>query len=299
MKRIYKLILILVLLIGFSVSATSVNAHLANQVPFFKINGIFTPLYPVSPDFNTNITLPQDIGSDNYLINQELNLELDQNNVPVAPGVWDVVTFKWDLGDGTKAEGLNVNHRYQKIGSYLIRINAVYADEEPQLLQSTLVNIVPTHDYKLPQAVIKINDKSVVNDPTQPLKVLLNEPIDLDGLSSMSQSGKIIKYEWDLDSNDLPEGSTVQINYKNSFDKVYPALKITDENGFISYAVVGLERMDQNFFKATWFKITDWANSNQQIIELILILSPLVFSLPLLVLIVLKWLKRKRGKKSE
>ncbi len=295
MKSIFKLITAFVLLATLGISPSPVQAHLSTQAPFFKINGQFTPLYPVSPDYNTNISLPQDMGFENYLINQELYFELDQNNLPVAPGILDIVVFKWDFGDGVLAEGLQAKHKYEKPGSYLITIHASYGEGDPQLVQSTLVNILADKNYQLPQAVIQINGKPVANDPKKPVKVLLNQPIELDGLSS--QAGvKIVKYEWDLDSNDLPEGAVVRTNYNNSFDRVYPALKITDENGFISYAVVSLERADQNFFKATWFKISDWANSNQQTIELALVLFPLLLFSPILILVGIKWLKDKKAK---
>ncbi len=293
MKNIFKLITVFVLLVIIGRSSAPVQAHLSTQTPFFKINGQFTPLYPVSPDYNTNITLPQDMGFENYLVNQELSFELDQNNLPVAPGILDIVVFKWDFGDGAQAEGLQTKHQYNEPGSYLITIHASYGNEAPQLVQSTLVNVLSDKNYQLPKAVIQVNGKSVVNDPKKPVKVLLNQAIELDGISS-GASGKIVKYEWDLDSNDLPEGVVIRTNYNNSFDRVYPALKITDENGFISYAIVGLERADQNFFKATWFKISDWANSNQQTIELAFVLFPLLLFSPILVLVGLKWWKQKR-----
>jgi hypothetical protein len=293
MKKIISLFLISIAL--FLVQP--VNAHLSNQTPFFKINGQFTPLYPISPDYNTNITLPQDMGFENYLVNQELSFELDQNNIPVAPGILDVVVFRWDFGDGTLAEGLQAKHQYNSPGSYLITIHAVYGNEAPQLVQSTLVNVLSDKNYQLPQAVIQINGKPVVNDPKKPIKVLLNQSIELDGISSKA-SGKIIKYEWDLDNNDLQEGATVRINYNNSFNRVYPALKITDEYGFIYYAIVALERADQNLLTEMWFKISDWANENQQVIELGLTGAPLLFIGPIAALIGFDWFKRKRYSKK-
>src|SRR5581483_11553162 len=110
MKILSKIIIVFLLFFSFFFINTPVNAHLTNQPPFFKVNGKFTPLYPISPDYNTEVNLPQDIGPENYLVNEEINFELDQTFLPVVPQLLNQITFNWDYGDGTKGEGLKSTH---------------------------------------------------------------------------------------------------------------------------------------------------------------------------------------------
>jgi hypothetical protein len=79
------------------------------------------------------------------------------------------VTYIWDFGDGTgevKTNSPKNTHAYSKMGTYIMQILADYsqlgmADSQPQLIQTTLIHVLPSKDYKLPEPVIKINNQTL------------------------------------------------------------------------------------------------------------------------------------------
>lgn len=238
---IVKLIAVLATVTTYIFYVPVAYAHLANQTPFFKINNIYTPLYPVSPDFNTDVVLPQDIGAENYLINEEIVMELDPATIPVVPQILNQVSFAWDFGDGTKGDGIKTTHAYQKPGSYLVVIMAQYGADPPQLMQSTLINILPDRNYQLPKAVIRVNGQESNNNPQNRIKLNFGQQVELDGQLSQAQSSKVVSYEWNLDNTETSKEVVTSVTFHPELDRLYPVLKIIDENGFIAYGIVGLE----------------------------------------------------------
>src|SRR5688572_9255554 len=98
-------------------------AHLAGQPPFFKLNGVYSELYDVPTSSYAEFKLPQDKPPTLYVVNEEINFEIDTNSLPVPAEVLAISTFDWDWGDGsTHATGLINTHSYQKPGSYFIEI---------------------------------------------------------------------------------------------------------------------------------------------------------------------------------
>src|SRR4051812_41879426 len=77
-------------------------AHTAGQVPYFKVNGVFSNLYPVPTTSLSDFQLPQDDSPDTYLVNQSIDFELDLSRLPIPPEVVKETVFSWDFGDGEK-----------------------------------------------------------------------------------------------------------------------------------------------------------------------------------------------------
>lgn len=222
-----------------------VSAHFTGQPPFFKINNQFSNLYPVPSTSLQDFNLPQDLASENYLVGQSLDFELDLTLLPIPPKIVDNTKFKWDFGDGSKAEGVKSSHIYKKPGSYFLTIEALYKMDLPQLIQSVMINVLPDKNYKLPQSVIKINGKKSKDPLTDILKFGFEREIVFEGLESKDGSGKIVSYFWDFgDQNSATEGSTHH-KYAKDLTQVFPVLRIKDENGFIADSFLEIENAEE------------------------------------------------------
>ncbi len=222
----------------------AVEAHGAGLPPFFKINGELPneSLLQTVEIYPTNFTVPQDISSDNFLVNQPITFEIDTTLLKqaVTEEIINQTKFSWDFGDGTKAQGLKNTHQYKKKGSYILTINTEFDSSIPvQLIESVQLNIIPDKNYQLPKAVIKVNGKKI-DDPTKvSLDINLNNNLVLDASESIAPTSKIIEYLWDF--GDGKTGKQVTTGHKYLLlNYVSPALQIKDENGFISQSYVDI-----------------------------------------------------------
>ncbi len=236
MKYIFLLLLIL-----FLIFPKVSFAHLVGQPPFLKINGKYANLYPVPLTSLNNFNLPQDIAPENYLVNTMVSFELDQKNLPAPPDVIAKTKFTWDFGDGTKGEGLVQKHSYPKFGSVILDI---YADDKttptPQIIEKVMLNIVPSLDYQLPQAIISVNGKTSKDPLTDILKFNFGEELNLDAENSLV-SGKIVSFLWDLGDQSSSDKAQTTHTYAKDLTQVFPVLRIKDAKGFISDSFVELQ----------------------------------------------------------
>ncbi len=221
--------------------AVAAQAHSLGQPSFFKIDGKYAGYFNVlftSPFFD----VPQDMAPEDYLVNQDLNFEIDIVPLQVSPSVLRQTAFNWDFGDGTTAQGLTNTHRYTRPGSYVVKIVASYSNEQPQLIESALVQILPYKGYQLPTAVILTNGE-------QESEVLLpfSKPVSLDATRSVASS-KNVSYTWDFDDQTSSDQPVVQHQYNQHDDlqMAYVLLRVQDGNGFFSDAYVELVNQDAN-----------------------------------------------------
>jgi hypothetical protein len=224
--------------------AVAAQAHSVGQPSFFKIDGKYAGYYDVlltSPFFD----VPQDQAPEDYLVDQDLAFEIDIVPLQVSPAVLKQTTFNWDFGDGTTARGLANTHRYLQPGSYVVKIVASYGNDQPQLIESALVQILPYAGYQLPKAVILANGE-------QESEILLpfNKPISLDATRSVA-STKNVSCTWDFDDQTSGSQPVLQHQYdqhdeRAALQTAYVLLRVKDGNGFFSDAYVELVNQDAN-----------------------------------------------------
>jgi hypothetical protein len=239
----------------FLIFPGNVNAHMVGQPPFFKINGEYSDLYPVPTSSITNFNLPQDIAKQNHLVGENLNMEMDVNQLPILPEVIDNTRFDWDFGDGIKANGLKNSHSYNKPGSYVLTIMAAYRTDEPQLIQSTLINVLPDRNYQMPQAKIVANNQSSKDPLIDIIKADFKETVQFDSSSSTAKDG-VSEYLWDFgDGQTSNEPNPTHIYDQEAF-QVFPVLRVKDQNGFIHDTYIQLENSNEASSKVNFFTST-------------------------------------------
>lgn len=240
MKKIF---LSLIILISFTIlSPVRIFAHSDDNSPFFKINAKYSEEYNVLSTSLNDFELPQDLGVDQYLINEKIKFEIDTTALPVSDTIVAQTEFTWEYGDGEKATGLKNEHMYKNQGSYILKIFAkTRQDSSPQLFQSVLLNILPSKDYKLPTPVLKVNDW-ISKDPLSDVaKVKFGDTLGFDAEGS---TGKIVEYTWDF--GDGKSDTKVKTTHKIDRDLtlVFPILRVKDENGFFADTYVQLNNID-------------------------------------------------------
>lgn len=229
-----KLLTILFLLIFlFQGLVTPISAHMMGQPPSFKVNGVYTNNYPIPATSIPDLVLPQDIAPQNYLVDDPLNFEIDTTKLPIPLNIVQKLQFSWAFGDGATGQGIANTHAYQKIGSYILTINAQEPDDPTNyLIQSILINIVPTQNYQIPQAVISVLGK-VVTNPQQVINSNFSNSVQFDASGSKSSS-QILSFKWDFGDGTESTQPSVSHQYSTSKYVVSPVLRIKTADGFIS-----------------------------------------------------------------
>ena len=212
-----------------------VLAHMLGQQSFFKMNDVYTSLYHVPSTSLENFVLPQDSAPQKYLINEEISFEIDTTKLPMMSNATLATTqFQWNFGDGQQFEGLKTTHAYTRMGSYILQI---YADDgsgtSPILLQSLLVIIIPDKAYRLPKAIIRINDVLSKDSLTDPLSFSFANPLFFDGSKSTSPV-PITSFQWDFGDMNTAGEKSIRHTYKDDLRIVFPVLRIKNKDGFIS-----------------------------------------------------------------
>lgn len=128
-----------------------------------------------------------------------------------------IVGWRWDMGDGTMAEGPEVTHRYAEPGRYLVTL-AIDSDAGPSacraavLRRQVLVNAAP------------------VADPGGDRMVSVGEEILFDASASRDPDGALTRYAWDL--GDGNHASGVQVRHRYAQPGGYAvALTVVDDSG--------------------------------------------------------------------
>lgn len=150
----------------------------------------------------------------------------------------EVVSYKWDFGDGTTGEGVKVSHSYANTGYYVITLTVT--DD---------AGAVGTARH-----AVNVQEKSSgggcsggsCGGPDIPLAVItglpgcsggeVGVPIEFDGSYSRAAEGKIVSYKWDFGDGTTGSGVRVSHAYQKT-GRFLVTLTVTDENGTKGTAV--------------------------------------------------------------
>lgn len=228
----YFILIILFLLLTSIFPIKSVLAHQENQPAFLKINHELTSHYKIRSFSVKDFVLPQDSTAQRFEIGQSIQFSID-------PVVWNITkdmkkpdNVLWNFGDGANAVGFNVNHTYQKPGSYLLTIKSKFSpqDEHEALIESLFINVLPDANYQFPEIVLFVNGQKI-NDG-QDVSIDFSKAIILDA-QVQSKSSKL-SYYWDLGNGKTTNDPRVNINYESGNFFAQPILRVNDNYGLIA-----------------------------------------------------------------
>ena len=221
---------------------TQTSAHTINQPPFVYTDGVATGYYPVGYSSLPDLKLPQDSIGKTVVVGDTVAFHIDTAVLPVLPEVLPTLIFHWDFGDGTEATGADTNHTYTKSGPFILTMTSQETtnSEKPQVLDTILVNVLPSKGYTLPTAVITINGQQSTNFISDILKADFANKVTLEATRSKAGTSSIKSYTWDLGDQQLAYGSTVIHSFNPIISIDEPVLRVTDSRGFYSDAIVQL-----------------------------------------------------------
>lgn len=130
-----------------------------------------------------------------------------------------VEKFHWDFGDGNRAEGRSVAHRFAAPGEYLVTLGV---DDGSGVGNSRAEDSL----------------RVIINDPPLPdanadKRIAANQTVLFDGGGSTDPDGEIIAYRWEFGDNASASGAQVKHAYAEP--GVYTArLTVTDDSGTAS-----------------------------------------------------------------
>lgn len=126
----------------------------------------------------------------------------------------DVVSWLWDLGDGTTSTERNPKHHYKRKGSFTVTLTIIGAYQNAATVSKvlTVVNLPP------------------VADPDGPYEGTLGKEIVFSGAQSHDPDGKVVRYIWDFGDGTTGEGATVIHTYRNP-GEYEVCLTVIDDEG--------------------------------------------------------------------
>jgi chitinase len=122
------------------------------------------------------------------------------SGTPVPDGT--IVSYDWDLGDGTAAAGQTITHQYGSSGTYTVLLKVT--DNDGNTAGTT--RSIPVGENENPVA-------SFFYSPTNPA---INEEVYFSASDSYDPDGTIVSYEWDFGDNSTGSGPTVTHRYSGS-----------------------------------------------------------------------------------
>lgn len=241
MKRFF--LFLILFLFSFSSVAT---AHGPDSISFLKIENKETEPYFLEDVgiLSSELIIPKDMFEDTLVVGEEISLEIDIHKLEERFPDEDIskLKFNWDFGDGTKKEGVQQAHTYKKPGSYFLNIKS----SKEELSESVLLQVILNKDYKIPQSVIKVNDKKGTNENYNILDFDLNNALSFDASGSVPGTSNIVKYTWDFGDEDSREGKSVRHQYTLPQAFATVVLRVEDENGFFSDAYINIRNSGSN-----------------------------------------------------
>jgi PKD repeat protein len=126
----------------------------------------------------------------------------------------NIVSWRWDFGDGQSGEGETAEHVYHKSGKYFVNLT-ITSDSD------TVCNSATARD------IIIINDPPVAEaGPDQ--HIGLNQVVTFDGSGSTDPDGSIATYTWDFGDGNSATGVQVRHRYTQA-GKHKVTLRVTDQ----------------------------------------------------------------------
>jgi len=129
-----------------------------------------------------------------------------------------IVSYAWDLGDGTTGGGITVTHRYSAAGSYQVTLTVT---DDGGLSDSATQNV------QVDEPVTNLPPIAIISGPTSGL---VEETLSFSGSGSSDSDGRIVSYVWDF--GDGSTGGEVNVTHSYSAAGSYQVtLTVTDDGG--------------------------------------------------------------------
>lgn len=167
--------------------------------------------------------------------------------------------YEWSFGDGSTAQGQQVNHTYSSSSNFKVKLTVTDDDGTVNTI-SRRINIKEKN--KPPQANIRV-----------PQKVGVNQEFQLDARNSSDTDGTILRYDWLINNSDYLNGITTTYKFNSTgTKKVSLSVKDTDsQRDEVSTTIKVVEKKveiekkqkkkNKKEEKSWWEKLVSWFKS--------------------------------------
>ena len=131
-----------------------------------------------------------------------------------------IISYHWNLGDGTKNSGINISHAFQKPGIYRVRLSATDDSNAKNKTAADTLNVV-------------VNDPPIAR-AGRDRKASVGETIIFTASKSMDKDGKLIEFLWDFgdgtQQKTTAKAKTVKHSYSDPGEYIL-RLIVKDDSG--------------------------------------------------------------------
>jgi PKD repeat protein len=156
-----------------------------------------------------------------------ISISFDASLIPIETSVYSILSYTWDFGDGSIANGQKVTHEYkqkaQGNGIYTVVLTVEYMD-----LKSGA-----RFDYETSTEVVIENELTAASFVANPSSGEVPLTVNFDAGSSFDPDGEIVSYEWDFDEDGRYDDAVGEVvSYEFTQEGNYEvSLRVTDNNG--------------------------------------------------------------------
>lgn len=221
-----------------------------STLEFFKVNGSQPATYLSIQSSDKDFIVPDYVCQETLLINQRIDIQIEPRVLETAyikahNSTIPDKKFLWKFGDNQSATGVRNRHAYREAGSYIVSIYILSKQfDSPQLFKKLLLHILPNKAYRLPKAVVKVNERVISDHLHDPLKTSFKQPLQFEGTQSIPGSSRITEYLWDLSDKTISSEPKLTHRYNPASYNAKPILRVKDSHGFISDASVEIINLD-------------------------------------------------------
>jgi len=127
-----------------------------------------------------------------------------------------IVSYEWNLGDGTNATGIVVNHSYNSNGVYMITLKVIDNDDMT--------------DYKY--GFISVSKHPIASFEYFPITPVLGEVVTFNASTSTPDGGFLVTYVWNFGDNaSIPENDPITTHTYLKHGNYNVTLNVTDSEG--------------------------------------------------------------------
>lgn len=155
---------------------------------------------------------PKAIAGDNIIagVNQVITLDGSKSHDPDGA----ITHYKWDLGDGTFGNGLEIAHQYRRPGEYKV---SLWVQDNTDLKNNTDLDQLTITINHPPVPVISIISKNKIVSAKQENNYLgtfcMSEKINFSGDGSTDIEGQIAQYSWIFGDGSFGTGKEIRHEY--------------------------------------------------------------------------------------
>lgn len=203
-------------------------AVVSGLVLIASIIGLVLSISSMSPDTGSSNLADYIITDPTPLRNLTAPVEVsfDASQLPYDPTTYEIISHRWNFGDGHQATGESVTHLFERkpdSGVYNTTLVVTYR----RLSDGEQISSQP---IEIPVSIV--NEEALIDFEFTPEFAQAPVTISFDASKSVDPDGELVTFEWDFDGDNIVDASGEQVQYEFVENGTYEvSLTVVDSNG--------------------------------------------------------------------